>query len=81
MARGFESKQVESQQEDAQRDRTPRRQLAPEQAERLDRRRTLELARARLTADLQRATSAAHRSMIEQALAALDDQIGAVTEP
>jgi hypothetical protein len=75
MARGFESKQVESQQEAAQRRDAPRPRFSPEQAERLDRVRTLELSRARLLADLQRATNAAHRSMLEQALAALDEQI------
>jgi hypothetical protein len=40
--------------------------------------RTLELSRARLLADLQRATNAAHRRMLEQALAALDDQLRAL---
>lgn len=75
MARGFESKQVESQQEEAQRERAVRRKLSPEEAERLDRQRTLRLARARVTADLERATNGTHRKMLEQALAAIDDQI------
>jgi len=76
MARGWESKAVESQQQDMT--RGARRQQAPlsvsERAE-LDRRRTLELARARTVADLQRSTSAAHRSMLEQALRAIDEQL------
>jgi hypothetical protein len=80
MARGFESKQVESQQEEAQRrEETPRQRLSREQAEQLDRRRTLELSRARLIGDLQHATNAAHRSMLEQALSAIDDQIRLLT--
>jgi hypothetical protein len=75
MARGFESKQVESQQEEAARPKFRSAALSQEEAERIDRRRTLELSRARLTADLQRATVPAHRQMLEQALAALDGQI------
>ena len=75
MARGFESKQVESQQEEAQRGPSAHRKLTPEEAERLDRCRTLELSRARLKADLQHATNPAHRSMLERALADVDEQI------
>jgi hypothetical protein len=75
MARGFESKQVESQQEEAQRKKTPAKALTPEQARQLDRRRTLELSRARLKADLERASNPAHRQMLEQALAAIDEQL------
>lgn len=78
MARGFESKQVESQQEEAQRKKTPGKTLTPEEAQKLDRRRTLELSRARLIADLQRASNPAHRQMLEQALAALDEQLAAL---
>jgi hypothetical protein len=75
MARGFESKQVESQQEEAQRKKTPGRALTPEEARQLDRRRTLELSRARLLGDLERASNPAHRRMLEQALAAVDEQL------
>jgi hypothetical protein len=75
MARGFESKQVESQQEEAARPKTVAPALTAEEAERLDRRRTLELSRARLVADLQRASVPAYRKMLEEALAALDAQL------
>lgn len=75
MARGFESKQVESQQEEAARPKVSSQALSPEEAERVDRRRTLELSRARLMADLQRASVPAHRRMLEQALAAIDAQL------
>lgn len=75
MARGFESKQVESQQEEAARPKVPGQRLSPDEAERIDRRRTLELSRARLKADLERATVPAHRKMLEQALAAIDEQL------
>lgn len=75
MARGFESKQVESQQEEAARPKVVSEALSPQEAERTDRRRTLELSRARLKADLQRASVPAHRKMLEQALAAIDEQL------
>lgn len=75
MARGFESKMVEFQQEEAARGRSKSDQLPPEEQERLSRRRSLELARARAVADLSRATAAAHKKMLEQAIAALDEQL------
>ena len=70
MARGWESKAVESQQEEAQRDRgsTKHRPLSEEERAKLQRRRTLELARARTAADLTRASTPAQRVMLEQAL-------------
>ena len=78
MARGFESKQVESQQEEANRPKPTGRRLTPEDAERLDRRRTLELSRARLKADLEHASNPGYRRMLEQALAAIDEQLTAL---
>jgi hypothetical protein len=75
MARGFESKQVESQQEEAARPRVSGAALSREESERIDRQRTLELSRARLLADLQRASIPAHRKMLEQALVAIDEQL------
>ena len=50
------------------------------EAERLrrEKRRTVEMARARAAADLALATAAPHRRMLEQALAALDDQLARV---
>jgi hypothetical protein len=75
MARGFESKMVEFQQEEAARKKTPAATLTAEEQTRLARRQTLELARARAAADLERATAPAHRAMLEQAIAALDEQL------
>ena len=75
MARGWESKNIESQQEDAARARKQARSLTPdEQAQRV-RRHGLELARTRAQADLDRATAPAHRAMLEHAIAALDAQL------
>ena len=75
MARGFESKMVEFQQEEAARARPAGGQLTPEQQQARAKRQGLELARARAAADLERATVPAHRRMLEQALAAIDDQL------
>ena len=78
MARGFESKMVEFQQEEAARGRSPTVALTPDEQARRARRHSLELARARAAADLDRATAPAHRQMLEQAIAALDDQLRAL---
>jgi hypothetical protein len=78
MARGWESKAIESQQEEAARERKPVRPLTPAQRADAERRRTLELTRTRAAADLDRATSPAHRRMLEEALKALDLQLAAL---
>jgi hypothetical protein len=75
MARGWESKSVEAQQDDASRRVSRRPPLSPEQREIEDRRRTLSLSRARALADLDRATAAQHRKLLEQTIAALDRQL------
>jgi hypothetical protein len=77
MARGFESKMVEFQQEEAQRRKTGSA-LTPEEQARIAKRRSLELARTRAAADLDRATAPAHRRMLEQAIAALDEQLSSL---
>jgi hypothetical protein len=78
MARGFESKDVEYQQAEAARDRTPRRSISAADRAAASRLATLELARSRAKADLAAARSAAHRRMLEHAIDALDRQIAAV---
>jgi len=77
MARGWESKSIESQQEEAaaRQRRGGQRPLTPEEIERRTRRKTLELARARAASDLARARTASHREMLERALASLDEQL------
>ena len=75
MARGWESKNIESQQEEAGRRSNQGPALTPEEQARRARRSQLELARARAAADLERATAPAHRSMLEQAIKALDAQL------
>ena len=75
MARGWESKSVEAQQEEASRAELRRRASTPEQLALDDRRRTLELKRKRAEDDLSRATAPAHRHMLEQAIAALETEL------
>ena len=75
MARGFESKMVEFQQEEAARGRSGAEAVSPAERARRERVATLELARTRAAADLARATAPAHKAMLEQAITALDAQL------
>jgi len=77
MARGWESKAVEAQQEERARAAAPVRRT-PEELQRRDRRRTLEMTRARIVHDLGVATAAPHRRMLDDALAAIDQQLAAI---
>jgi hypothetical protein len=79
MARGWESKSIEAQQEEASKSRERRPVLSEGERIFLERRRTLELARIRTAADLARATAPSHRLMLEQALATLEDQLRQLT--
>ena len=72
MARGWESKAIESQQESAAEARKPRPVVNPAAASRQAAHATLMLARTRALADLQAACAPAHRAMLEQAIAELD---------
>jgi hypothetical protein len=78
MARGFESKNVESQQEERARVKEVGPELSAAEAARVARRRTLELTRARAHADLAVARSPAHRAMLEAAIKALDEQLQSI---
>jgi hypothetical protein len=75
MARGFESKMVEFNQEEAARRRPTAAPLGPGEQARLARRATLALARTRAVSDLATATRPAHKAMLEQAIKSLDDQL------
>ncbi len=83
MARGFESKSVEAQQEEAARGKIarPSNQMTPEQRPCEQRRRALELTRTRACDDLSRASAPAHRRMLEEAIAALDQQLDRSRDP
>lgn len=75
MARGFDSKFVEAQQEEAARKRDVGPGLSAGERAVEVRRSTLQLARTRAADDLSRAKVPAHRRMLEQAIAALDAQL------
>jgi len=78
MARGWESKAVESQQDDADRERRLKPELTEDERTRLQERRTLELALAQTQAELGAACRAAHRDMLQQRLAAIRSQLEAL---
>lgn len=75
MARGFESKDVEFQQSEVGRPKPPKRLFSAEERDAQARRLTLELALSRAQSDFGLAKSAAHRQMLEQAVAALREQL------
>ncbi|MBC7930191.1 MAG: hypothetical protein H7Z38_06435 [Rubrivivax sp.] len=77
MARGWESKSVESQLEEKEREAELRHSphLSPEERDRLDRLTSLSLSRARTLEQLERASGQAHRAMLKRTLLALEKQI------
>ena len=77
MARGFESKDVEFQQAEAERRKVAGRALTPDEREAQARRRTIELALTRAKAALAVARTDAHRRMLSEAIHALETQLEA----
>jgi hypothetical protein len=77
MARGWESKAVESQIESAE-ERSARAQKplrSPEDIARERQVESLQLSRARVLADIDSATNAGYRTMLERSLAFLDAKL------
>lgn len=85
MARGWESKSIEQQQDAAQGERSsPRPRLSAAEQKRNRRRENLLLARKSLADQLQNATHSKRRQMLQQSLAELDKQLSSfegLTEP
>jgi hypothetical protein len=75
MARGWESKSIESQQEDAQAAKAKRPPLTTEQRERAERRRSLQMALTRAQAELQAACQPAYRDMLQMKAETLRRQL------
>ncbi len=75
MARGFESKDVEYQQAESERQPVHGRAMTAAERDDAARRRSLELALARSRSQLASASSPAHRRMLEQAIADLERQL------
>jgi hypothetical protein len=78
LARGFESKDVEFQQAEAERVKKLGRALTPAEREARSKRQTMELTLARAKADLAAARSPAHQRMLADAIAALEQQLAAL---
>jgi len=81
MARGWESKSVESQIEDAGLRSSQGELLTAEQRATLHKLQDLELSRRRVLQDLEAARSAVRRTALEQALAFLDQEIRKLAPP
>ena len=75
MARGFESKDVEYQQAEAERGSSPRQGMTAEERDTQTRRRTIQLSLARARADLESARTDAHKRMLAAAIATLEQQL------
>jgi hypothetical protein len=75
MARGWESKSIEAQQDAAGERKPAGPPVSPAESARQAERNTLMLARTRALADLQLACAPAHRAMLEQAISDLDEKI------
>jgi hypothetical protein len=81
MARGFESKDVEFQQAEAERVKKLGRALTPVEREAQSKRETIVLTLARAKADLAAARTPAHRRMLTDAIAALEQQLAGLPNP
>ena len=81
MARGWESKSVEDQIEEARRSQgaSEGRVQSPEAKERERKVESLKLERSRLTEQLNRARSEAYQRMIRQSLKAIEEEIATLT--
>jgi len=76
MARGWESKSVEAQQEDASSKSSKRRpKLSPETAARLREYEGVRLARQRVLQQLERSQNPRHRQQLQDELAVLDEKL------
>jgi len=80
MARGWESKAVEDQMEQAtQSEEEPRRSArSSDEVQRKNRLDALRLTRSRLSEQLQKARTVTHRQMLHQSLRAIDAEIEAL---
>jgi hypothetical protein len=85
MARGWESKSVEQQQEEmAEQRKSARAPISKDDQQRNRKREGLILSRGRLAGQLRVASNPRHRQMLEQAIADLDKQLSSfeqVTDP
>jgi hypothetical protein len=79
MARGWESKSVEQQQDEMAERRKPRGAPIPQEEQKRNRERDgLLLSRERLAQQLQAATNSRHREMLLESIAALDGKLASL---
>ncbi len=78
MARGFESKDVEFQQAEAERTSPPAPVMSADQRDRLSAGRTVTLALTRARAELAATASPIRRDMLSRAIAALEEQLAEI---
>jgi predicted Holliday junction resolvase-like endonuclease len=80
MARGWESKSVEDQvaEAEAAKEAQAKPHLSSEQRERHERRESLRLSRANVSARLKTARNAHYRAQLEKAMEGLDKQLAAL---
>lgn len=77
MARGWESKSVEAQMEEAATSSTAKPRLSPEQIEAMQKRETLMLTKKKLQADLERSSNPRHQQMLQRAIEEVEKQLEA----
>ena len=75
VARGWESKSIEQQQDEARSSQEPKRHLTPAQKITESRKEGFKLSRNRILQQLQSAKNANYRRTLEQALAVLEEEI------
>jgi hypothetical protein len=75
MARGWESKSVEAQIEEAESAAAARPRLSPEQIEARQKRETLVLTKKKLQSDLERSSNPRHQEMLRRAIEEVEKQL------
>jgi hypothetical protein len=75
MARGWESKSVEAQMEEAAVSSSDKPRLTPQQMEAKQKRETLMLTKKKLEGDLERSANPRHQEMLKQAITEVDKQL------
>jgi hypothetical protein len=74
MARGWESKSVEAQMEEAEVSAVAKPRLSPEQMEARQKRETLMLTKKKLEGDLERTSNPRHQEMLRRAIEEVEEQ-------
>lgn len=76
MARGWESKSIESQQDDARSKAEPKHRLTALERDVESRKQALQLARSRTLEQIHSTENPRYKNLLEQTLKGLDEQLG-----